>query len=206
MVIWLESLFPLEGMFLPVSDMQPFYSPKVVWVEGRWVTLWRWEVIAGCCIPLQTKHLMWKCLFWTRRASPLHGFPQFWQGIGPPPPPPPPCFCFCFFCSRGLWTACCWNTGDRHNWILDLISGIDGRYTQTHTSDDEQLNWHLDLLDFVVNRTVWSTCKVWSFNSLSLFLSSSPSQALPTYIMQTSSGTVQANDAASNWMKSAVSA
>lgn len=61
-----------------------------------------------CYIPLQMKHLMWKCLFWTRSASPLQGFPQFWQATGPPLLP---CFCFCFCCSRGLWTACCWNTG-----------------------------------------------------------------------------------------------
>lgn len=85
---------------------------------SRWVTLWGWEVRARRYIPLQAKHLMWKCLFWTRSASPLQGFPQFWHGMGPPPPPP----CFCFCCCRGLWTACCWNTaGDtRTTWGFTL--------------------------------------------------------------------------------------
>lgn len=30
-------------------------------------------------IPLQVKHLMWKCLVWTRSTSPLHGSPHLWQ-------------------------------------------------------------------------------------------------------------------------------
>lgn len=34
---------------------------------------------AGSTVPLQVKHLMWKCLVWTRRTSPLHGSPHLWQ-------------------------------------------------------------------------------------------------------------------------------
>ena len=30
-------------------------------------------------LPLQVKHLMWKCLVWTRSTSPLHGSPHLWQ-------------------------------------------------------------------------------------------------------------------------------
>lgn len=103
---------------------------EVMIVVGCPVMLQGWEVVT-VKIPLQTKHLMWKCLFWTRSASPLQGFPQFWQGIGPPPPP---CFCFCFCCSRGLWTACCWNTEDRQRRGEDDLRS----YPSTHTQNKDE--------------------------------------------------------------------
>lgn len=91
------------------------------------------------------KHLIWKCLFWTRSASPLQGFPQFWQATGPPLLP---CFCFCFCCSRGLWTACCWNTGG-------------GTYRDT---DKEILDY--TVVDIICKYCFWSnTPNIWQITA-----------------------------------------
>ena len=52
----------------------------LVIIQNSWTWTWKWTPLSALKftigLPLQVKHLRWKCLFCTRSTSPLHGSPH----------------------------------------------------------------------------------------------------------------------------------